>query len=209
MNEPEGRPAKKPAESAAGSHRPRALRADARRNRAKVLEVARTVFASDGLAVPIDEIARRAGVGAGTVYRHFPTKEALFEAIVIDRIAYLVDQGTAMRTADDPGVAFFTLFTAIIEEGMKNKALFDAIADTGVDLEAATSKAGRDLERVIGELLRRAQRAGAVRGDVRAADVKALIVGCLAMDRSAGDARSQRRSMAIVYDGLRVRGGNM
>ena len=65
----------------------RPMRADARRNRARVLEAARAVFAEEGLAVPLDEIAARAGVGAGTVYRHFPTKEALFEAVVTDRIA--------------------------------------------------------------------------------------------------------------------------
>ncbi len=57
------------------------LRADARRNRTRVLDTAEEVFATDGIAVPIDEIARRAGVGIGTVYRHFPTKEALFEAM--------------------------------------------------------------------------------------------------------------------------------
>ena len=62
------------------------MRADAARNRARVLEVAYETFAAEGLSVPIDEIARRAGVGAGTVYRHFPTKEALFPAVIDDRV---------------------------------------------------------------------------------------------------------------------------
>ena len=66
--------------------RARTLRADAERNRARVLKVAEEVFASEGLAVPIDEIARRAGLGVGTLYRHFPTKETLFEAIVVGRM---------------------------------------------------------------------------------------------------------------------------
>ena len=82
----------------------RPLRADARRNRAKVLEAAEEVFASEGLAVPIDEVARRAGVGVGTVYRHFPTKEALFEAIVVARLEALVERaeelGTSRRSRD-------------------------------------------------------------------------------------------------------------
>ena len=71
----------------------RPLRADAARNRARVLEVAYDTFAAEGLSVPIDEIARRAGVGAGTVYRHFPTKEDLYRAVVEDRIADIVDEG--------------------------------------------------------------------------------------------------------------------
>ena len=71
----------------------RPMRADAARNRARVLEVAYETFAADGLSVPIDEIARRAGVGAGTVYRHFATKEALFHAVVKDRMQHLVDSG--------------------------------------------------------------------------------------------------------------------
>ena len=69
----------------------RPMRADAARNRARVLEVAYETFAAEGVAVPIDEIARRAGVGAGTVYRHFPTKEALFQAVFEDRVRHIVE----------------------------------------------------------------------------------------------------------------------
>lgn len=64
----------------------RPLRADARRNRERVLAAAQEAFAAEGISVPLDEIARRAGVGAGTVYRHFPTKEALFAAAIVDRV---------------------------------------------------------------------------------------------------------------------------
>ena len=80
----------------------RPLRADAARNRARVLEVAYETFAADGLAVPIDEIARRAGVGAGTVYRHFPTKEDLYKAVVEDRIGNIVDEGRSWRPPMPP-----------------------------------------------------------------------------------------------------------
>ncbi|MFC7761813.1 TetR/AcrR family transcriptional regulator [Catellatospora bangladeshensis] len=78
------------------------LRADARRNRAKVLQVAYEVFAAEGLGVPIDEIARRAGVGAGTVYRHFPTKEALYRAIVVDRVEHLVATARELAATQAP-----------------------------------------------------------------------------------------------------------
>src|ERR1700753_10085 len=81
----------------------RTLRADAARNRARVLEVAYETFAAEGLAVPIDEIARRAGVGAGTVYRHFPPKEALFAAVIDDRIHAMVENGRSLLDTVGPG----------------------------------------------------------------------------------------------------------
>src|SRR3984885_11076494 len=84
----------------------RPLRADARRNRERVLEAARAAFGAEGSDVSLDEIARRAGVGAGTVYRHFATKEALFEAVVFDRIAELVEEARTLSKDPDPGRAF-------------------------------------------------------------------------------------------------------
>src|SRR5438876_7565800 len=81
----------------------RPLRADAQRNRAKVLAAAQEAFAAEGIAVPLDEIARRAGVGAGTVYRHFPTKEALFEAVIADRLEHFAEHATSLGTAEDSG----------------------------------------------------------------------------------------------------------
>src|SRR3954470_16851858 len=95
----------------------RPLRADAVRNRERVLEVAYETFAEEGLSVPIDEIARRAGVGAGTVYRHFPTKEPLFEAIASDRIQYLIDSAARFAEAQDPGEAFLGYLALLIDEG--------------------------------------------------------------------------------------------
>ena len=92
----------------------RPLRADAARNRARVLEVAYDTFAAEGLSVPIDEIARRAGVGAGTVYRHFPTKDDLFRAVVEDRIRRIVDEGSRPAAATDPGTALFTFLRSMV-----------------------------------------------------------------------------------------------
>ena len=81
----------------------RPLRADAVRNRARVLEAALEAFAAEGLAVPIDEIARRAGVGAGTVYRHFPAKEDLVEAVIADQMQRIIDGGTGAARSRQPG----------------------------------------------------------------------------------------------------------
>src|SRR5579872_1691916 len=89
----------------------RAMRADAVRNRTKVLDAARAAFAAEGPAVPLDEIARRAGVGAGTVYRHFPTKEALFEAVIVDRLLAHAQDAEARLSGDgDAGGEFFGFF---------------------------------------------------------------------------------------------------
>ena len=116
-------------------HLLRPLRADARRNRAKVLAAAEEVFASEGLAVPIDEVARRAGVGVGTVYRHFPTKEALFEAIVVARLEALVERAEELATSDDPGTAMFTFISELVDLAVQKKDLTEELARAGVQSE--------------------------------------------------------------------------
>lgn len=175
------------------------LRADARRNRARVLEVAEQTFAERGLAVSIDEIAARAGVGVGTIYRHFPTKDALFGAIVVDRLQRLVDEARELADADDPGEAFFRFFTHVIEEAVLNKALYDALSEAA-GMASAIGDLGTALTTAQGELLARAQRAGAVRADVDAGDLKALVTGCVTMESHGMVAG---RMTAIVRDGLR------
>src|SRR5437763_2748292 len=107
----------------------RPLRADAARNRARVLEVAYETFAAEGLAVPIDEIARRAGVGAGTVYRHFPTKEDLYRAVIEDRLNRIVADGRALLSSDDPGQALFAfLRSMVLQWGATDRGLAEALA---------------------------------------------------------------------------------
>jgi AcrR family transcriptional regulator len=181
---------------------PRSLRADARRNRSRVLEAAIAAFAADGLSVPVHEIARRAGVGTGTVSRHFPTKESLFEAIVSSVAERLVERARLLAATEEPGPALFEFLAAMVEEGAANRALSEALAGTGFDIEAAASGAGHDVIDALRELLERAQRAGAVRTDVDTADLKALLVGCLARER--GDDTARARMVEIVSRGLRA-----
>jgi len=185
------------------SDQPRPLRADAARNRARVLEVAYQVFAEDGLSVPIDEIARRAGVGAGTVYRHFPTKQALYRAVAEARFGSLIERAESLLDADDPGEAFFGYFRTLISEGAADKGLADALAGLGFDLEQLAPGAERRFKEVLGRLLTRAQEAGAVRPDVDVMDVKTLLVGCHAMDRQHDDSEAAWRAIAVIRDGLR------
>ncbi|WP_327070793.1 TetR/AcrR family transcriptional regulator [Kitasatospora sp. NBC_01302] len=185
----------------------RRLRADARRNRARVLEAAREVFAAEGLAVPLDEIARRAGVGAGTVYRHFPTKEALFEAVVTDRIKALTKAGhEALARIDagaDPGEAFFGQLAVVVADAGSKMDLADALVGAGVDLQQATLDAAGDLRATLGELLTRAQSADAVRTDIDVADLHALVAGAVAAERARATDTRPGRLTQIISDGLR------
>jgi AcrR family transcriptional regulator len=181
----------------------RPLRADARRNRALILEAAFEAFASDGLSVPVQEIARRAGVGTGTVSRHFPTKEALFEAILLSRAGLLVDEAARLARSDDPGAAFFEFFSLVIAEGTANLGLAEALAGAGFDLEANAKRGGLDVMGALNDLLARAQRAGAVRADADAMDVKALISGCLARAPGTADRAARDRMISIARQGLR------
>jgi AcrR family transcriptional regulator len=181
----------------------RPLRADAARNRARVLEVAYDTFAAEGLSVPIDEIARRAGVGAGTVYRHFPTKEDLFQAVVADRIRNIVDEGRALVAAEAPGEALFTfLRSMVLQWGATDRGLSEALAGFGIDVETVIPEAEGDFLGMLGDLLRAAQKAGTVRRDVDVPDVKAILVGLQAMQSYNDEAA--RRLIDVVLGGLRA-----
>ena len=180
------------------------MRADAQRNRLRVLEVAQAVFAAEGLAVPIDEIARRAGLGVGTLYRHFPTKEALLEAILLARMEQVTEAARALAEGEDAGKAFFGLLALLGEENIPKKDLIEALARAGFDLKRA-GEVKKEMIRTIGRLLERAQRAGAVRGDVAVEEVLSLAAGAFAaIDRYKGDASARARLLAIMCDGLRV-----
>jgi AcrR family transcriptional regulator len=175
------------------------LRADARRNRAKVLAAAEEAFAADGLAVPLDDIARLAGVGAGTVYRHFPSKEALFQAVVLERIDQFAEEARGLATADDPGEVFFGYFVRVIKQASLNRAICDALTESsGTGFKA---DAGDDFRVAFAVLLERAQAVGAVRADIDGDDLRALIVGCLAVERYSPGSRHLVR---VVVDGLRA-----
>lgn len=179
------------------------LRVDAQRNRARILEAAFAAFAADGLSVPVQEIARRAGVGTGTVSRHFPTKESLFEAILLSRAGRLVDEAARLGRSDDPGAAFFEFFSLVIAEGTANLGMAEALAGVGFDLETNAKRCGLDVMGALNDLLARAKRAGAVRADVDAMDVKALISGCLARAPGTADLAARDRMISIARQGLR------
>ncbi|MEU7045726.1 helix-turn-helix domain-containing protein [Streptomyces varsoviensis] len=178
-------------------------RADARRNRALVLTAARSAFAERGMDVPLGEIARRAGVGAGTVYRHFPSKEALFEAAVVDRIRLFVDTARELADVPDPGPVFFRFLASVVRLTARNKALCDALEAGGEQRFGTSAGLLRDFTDALRILLTRAQEAGGVRQDVDIIDVRALLLACLSMERRSGPDAVPGRGMALVCDSLR------
>jgi AcrR family transcriptional regulator len=180
----------------------RTPRADAVRNRARILEAAEVVFASEGIEAPVDDIAEKAGVGVGTLYRHFPNKEKLCEAILLDRLRALTEDARAQADAEDPVAAFFGFLEHFVELGVAKRHLIDAVMGAGLDFEKAAASVKDDLREAVGVLLRRAQEAGAVRPDVSPTAVVSLISAtCHAAGHS--DDAPALDLLGIVCDGLR------
>ena len=155
----------------------RALRADAERNRRSLLDAAQALFRERGLDVGVAEIAQRAGVGRGTLFRNFPTKQDLIAAIVIERMHEATEHARSLLDAPDPGEALFGFLEEIVgPQQLDSRALFDAIADTFLaNEEIRAAHAG--IVAALEDLLTRAKKAGAVRADVGAMDVLMLVKG--------------------------------
>jgi AcrR family transcriptional regulator len=179
----------------------RPKRADARRNYDKLVAAARTTFAEDGTSAPLEDIAQRAGVGIGTLYRHFPTRQALLEAVYVDEVDAMA------RAANDlselpPWEALsqwlhqYVGFAAT--KKALNEALLEAAPDSDVLLVCRTALAGAGTS-----LVERAQRAGVVRADTSFMDIGRLIGG-IAMVPTA-DAAQKERLVDLALDGLRYR----
>jgi AcrR family transcriptional regulator len=189
----------------AAAHKP--LRADARRNRERVLAAAAEAFADDGIAVPLDDIARRAGVGAGTVYRHFPTKEALFEAVMVERMQRLGAEAHARAAEKDAQTALLGFIRHLLAEAAPKRDLVDALTHAGVDLHRSLKDIADQMRDDIAGMLRRAQRAGEIRRDVTISDLMALLSGVIAAGQ-AGHHPDERppsieRLADVVCEGLR------
>jgi AcrR family transcriptional regulator len=180
----------------------RHLRADAQRNRERILEAATTLMATHGIDVSIDAIAELAQVGVGTLYRNFPTKGALFEALLMARISPLVAEARAAADADDAADAFITFVRRLSDEFADFRALADAMAASGVDLSVTKQAISGELIEAVSVLLQRAQDAGRIRPDVTITDVSAMMAGLSHADPSFMDAPQRRRCVALVCDSL-------
>lgn len=198
--EEEGRSTAQVTDKAADADAP--ARADARRNRGRILEAAEEAFADEGLSVPVDEIARRAGVGPGTVYRNFPTKEALFEAVIRHHLETLVGEARELATSDRPAEALFTFLEHLSRQAGARRNLIEAMTGAGLQLEETLADVKGELAAAIQDLLQRAQHTGEVRTDVTVEDLFGMVVGC-AMSRGT-DAVSQTRMLSVVCEGLKT-----
>lgn len=183
----------------------RPLRADAARNRTRVLDAARTAFAEAGLDVGVEEIARRAGVGKGTLYRRFPTKEALVCAIFEDILVDFEELSAAALEQPDAADAFVEFLKAAAFKQASNQGFYDVVARGGAKVITAEQRirfvtaAGRPLER--------AQRSGHVRDDLVAEDVLMMfrMIGATTRDFNSGDPLDDHwpRYLGLLLDSMR------
>jgi AcrR family transcriptional regulator len=183
------------------------MRADAVKNRARILAAAEEIFATEGVSVPIDRVAEKAGLGVGTLYRHFPTKEALFEAIVVERLEDLLETVRAQRDASDAGEALFSFLRAIAQQASAKRDLFEALGSAGIDIKSQCSEMMDEIKRNVDALRQRAVEAGALRNDVSTEEIFGLVMGaCQASGHAGSDDAGCQRMVEIVCDGLRSTG---
>ena len=183
----------------------RPMRADAQRNHEKILEAAEEIFALDGVAVPIDIVAERAGVGIGTLYRHFPTKESLYEAIVLTRLnalLHIADDIIADSNAD-PGVALGAFLREFARQASEKRDLFEALDQAGIDFKSSCAERLDELMARVDTLRERAVESGDIREDVGTQDILNLISGtCHAAGHSGVDDQEVQRLVGIVIAGI-------
>ncbi|HEY6533883.1 MAG TPA: helix-turn-helix domain-containing protein [Acidimicrobiales bacterium] len=182
------------------------FRADARRNREKLLEAAGAVFAEQGVQGSLDEIARRAGVGAGTLYRHFPTREALVEAVFLDRRGQSLVLLEVACEADDPWVGFSEWLLAVSRMLAEDRGFADVIiTGNGSKDQGALRKRSYVAMR---KLVSRAVASGQIRSDYTVDDALLLLLGAAGIaHRSPAEAvAAVERFMVMALDGVRETG---
>jgi AcrR family transcriptional regulator len=176
------------------------LRADAQRNLDRILDAASDAYAEIGPDVTIDEIARRAGVGHGTVFRRFPTKDALRAAVIRTRLDEMLTCAKDLLARPDAGAALEQFLWFAAECCRRDRALFAGI-EKCADVDVADVK--RELHDTVDKLIRRARRQGAVRRDLDARDLGALVGAAIQAAAHADRSDVWRRYVQVVLDGLR------
>jgi AcrR family transcriptional regulator len=184
----------------------RPLRRDAERNRQRILEAAGAAFAEDGLSVTLDEIARRAGVGVGTIYRRFPDKEQLIDALFEAHMNAIAEEAEAALQADDAWTGLVRFFERAAAQHACDRG-FKEVALSGVHGLERVARARQLMFPLVSELVARAQADGSLRPDVDATDfpLLQLMVGSLSDCTREIDPDQWRRYLGIIVDGLRTR----
>jgi AcrR family transcriptional regulator len=174
-----------------------------------VLDAAEALFSERGLDVGVAEISERAGVGRGTLFRNFPSKEDLIAAIVVERMGEAVNRGRTLLVAPDPGEALFEFLAELAGRQQLDRALFEAVADAWLANDEIRA-AHAEVVGVLGELLGRAQQAGTVRDDIGAMDVLMLFKGVCESALAFAHIESEivPRHLDLVRAALRADPGN-
>lgn len=183
----------------------RGTRVDALRNRERLLDAAKAVFSAGGAGASLDAVARRAGVGIGTLYRHFPTREALFEAVYRREVEQLAELAEQLKTEADPAEALHRWLRSNVEFVATKKGMATALALAAHRPAELMTFSFDRLSKAVGALLDRAVAAGAIRGDVTPEDLLRALVGMCYMNDQPGWQDSVLRMVEVFVDGLRVR----
>ena len=192
----------RPLEKEKGTRKPRA---DAIRNRERVLEAAKAVFSAGGAEASLEAVAREAGVGIGTLYRHFPTREALFEAVYRREVQQLADLAEQLKQEAKPIDALRQWMRSIVKFVATKKGMSAALT-LAVDKNSKLFSSSADrLARTVGGLLDRAIAAGEIRDDISPEDLLRAVVGMCYMHDQPGWQTSVLRLVDVFVNGLRKR----
>lgn len=195
------RPSPESPEPAGADGASRPLRADARRNRSRLLDAATAAFAEAGTAASLEDVARRAGLGIGTLYRHFPARDDLIEAVIHDGVNDLVARADELIEADDPFVALTRWLRDVVVHASRYRGLATSMAAATCGEGRLTDACHRQ-EAAASALVERARRAGALRSDVTVEEVLDL-VSAIAWVAEQGRPHDEGRLLDLVLDGLR------
>jgi AcrR family transcriptional regulator len=181
----------------------RKLRADGQRNRERLLETAKAAFADVGPDVSLDEIARRAGVGIGTLYRHFPNRDAIVEAVYRREVQQLADAATRLMEALAPGEALHQWMRLFVDYIATKKVIGAALGAIVGGVSELYASSGALIIGAMDALVGRASASGDIRADVDPADVLRALVGFTYGNTGPGWEASALRLIDILMDGLR------
>jgi AcrR family transcriptional regulator len=188
--------------------KPRQPRADAVRNRERVLEAAKAVFSAGGPEASLEAVARTAGVGIGTLYRHFPTREALFEAVYRREVQELAELADKLKQEQDPVEALRHWMRSNVKFVATKKGMSEALALAAYKNSELFSYSYARLTQAVGALLDRAVAAGEIRDDITPDDLLQALIGMCYMHDRPGWQKSVLRLVDVFVDGLRKRRGS-
>lgn len=183
---------------------PRPMRADARRNYDRLLTEARAAFATHGTDASLEDVARRAGVGIGTLYRHFPNRHALLSAVFEDAVNDLLSRARELQTAPEPCTALVTWLREVVAHAGEYRGLARALMSVSSDRASALARCSTPMREAGTALLTRAQQAGRIRADVEMGDLLQLTHAiALAAEESPADPQLPDRLLDLTLRGLK------